>query len=236
MDIEALEGVASSWTTCRECGRACDGPLGLHRHVRSAHKMSAWEYYQRHPWSLLLRALDGSDLVWTNDDDPRPPNEDRPDKHKVSAVAGPCWIHRGKPARWGARLRVAGAPTFILYRLTFWVVNGVFPPQYGCHVCDDPQCCSPLHVWNGTPKQNAHDRNSKGRGYDRRLLEADQVRELRRLRHTGATYRELGTIFGVGEETARRAVVGSTYAEVDDGETAREMDAVADALGDEIPW
>ena len=34
---------------------------------------------------------------------------------------------------------------------------------FGCHTCDNPPCCNPAHVFPGTPADNAHDRDAKGR-------------------------------------------------------------------------
>ncbi|MCH9683765.1 MAG: hypothetical protein K0V04_20190 [Deltaproteobacteria bacterium] len=212
-NLVELQATAASWMTCRECGLKCNGPLGLHRHIRARHEMSAWAYYQRHPEVLLFRALDGSDVV----------------DAELVHFAGPCWVHRGKPDRWGARLRVAGAPTSALYRLTYWAVHGELPHGYACHVCDNPQCCSPLHVWDGSPSDNARDREDKGRGYDRRKLDDRQAERLRRLHHSGLSYRELGRRFNVGAETARRVVVGSTYPRTQAPSEPSEP-------GDEIPW
>ena len=211
MTIDELRQLARSWSTCRECDQVCDGPLGLHRHVRAAHTLSAWDYYQRHRVVMLLRALDGSDVAAMG----------------LAHVIGPCWLHRGAPDRWGARLRVAGAPTQALYRLTFWAVHAVFPRGYACHACDTPQCCNPLHVWDGSARDNARDRERKGRGADRRKVSKEQAHRMRRLYQQGSSYRDLGRRFGVGAETARRAVLA--LVEQETATTAAELDG-------EVPW
>lgn len=32
-----------------------------------------------------------------------------------------------------------------------------------CHSCDNPGCCNPFHLWQGTAKQNSEDMSLKGR-------------------------------------------------------------------------
>lgn len=218
--LQQLKKAATSWTQCRECGRQCAGPIGLHRHVREAHGMSAWAYYQKHPQALLLRALESSVVT---------------DGEMVSA-AGPCWIHQGVPARWGARMRITGAPTHVAYRLTYWSAYGTFPGGYACHVCDEPRCVNPLHIWDGSPKDNATDRDQKGRaGARRRIIGPEQADRMRHQHLSGASYRVLGAKFGCSPETARRAVLQA----VEDAR-AKEAAEVAAAIeefdGGEILW
>lgn len=72
------------------------------------------------------------------------------------------------------------------YRVAWMSVNGDIPDGYCvCHHCDNPICCNPKHLFCGTKRDNALDMCAKGRHVGKRTLNADQVRELRRLRTEG---------------------------------------------------
>jgi hypothetical protein len=52
------------------------------------------------------------------------------------------------------------------------------------HTCDNPPCCNPAHLYEGTPRHNADDARTRGRTATgekngRHVLTDDQVRELR---------------------------------------------------------
>lgn len=110
--------------------------------------------------------------------------------------------------RWGKRKVNA-------HRVAWELTHGPIPVRHGkeelwvCHHCDNPPCCNPHHLFLGTPGDNAHDRDSKGRGLHGRKrpdlsqrnakLTEDQVRSIRR--SEAGTHVELAKQFGVHERT-----------------------------------
>jgi hypothetical protein len=41
--------------------------------------------------------------------------------------------------------------------------HGWYPKPCGLHKCDNPPCCNPVHLFEGTPKDNTRDMQVKGR-------------------------------------------------------------------------
>lgn len=73
-----------------------------------------------------------------------------------------------------------------------------------CHRCDNRRCVNPSHLFAGTHADNAHDRESKGRGValmgeqnPASKLTAKQVREIRRRVRAGEPHRALAADFDV---------------------------------------
>lgn len=169
-DCLRLQDAAEAWPVCRECGRTLTDAIGLHRHIGRIHGLRPWGYYQRHPIVLLHRAIAGSTI-----------------DHDPERAETPCWLHGGAPDHTGARLRIAGAPTKALYRLTYWVLHGVFPRGNASHSCKRSRCVNPLHIRDSSRVD-------------------DEAKRMRGLYLEGSTYRQLAALFECSPETARRAV------------------------------
>ena len=99
------------------------------------------------------------------------------------------------------------------------IADGIFI----CHSCDTPECCNPLHLFAGTPKDNIRDCINKGRflGNDNlargrngrpskyRFTE-DQIRDIRR-RSVGESQRALARVFNVTRDTIKGIASGKTW-------------------------
>lgn len=128
-----------------------------------------------------------------------------------------CWLWTGYRQRDGyGKLTVAGrsvrAP-----RYSWEITNGPIPDgMQVCHHCDNPPCVRPDHLFLGTGRANAADRNSKNRqalgerNRNARLTEP-LVLELRELHRVGHGSAELARRFGLGEDAVRFAVTGRTW-------------------------
>jgi hypothetical protein len=86
------------------------------------------------------------------------------------------------------------------------------PGFIGCHTCDNPPCCNPLHVYEGTKGDNHRDQVLRGRSVDpptrrgtehhRAVLSEDQVYAIRAARDAGtSTTVELAAEYGVTRAT-----------------------------------
>ncbi len=88
------------------------------------------------------------------------------------------------------------------------------------HSCDNPSCVNPDHLSLGTHADNMRDCAKKGRirtvpkfGESNPMakLTLAAVRQMRKARKTGATYKKIAKDFGVTAMTAYRAVTGQNW-------------------------
>jgi hypothetical protein len=80
------------------------------------------------------------------------------------------------------------------------------------HVCDNPPCCNPAHLFTGTNEDNMRDKWLKGRG--RGPLQLSQVIELKRLAAEGADVEDLSVRFKVMPYSVVSILKGRTWSEV----------------------
>lgn len=88
-----------------------------------------------------------------------------------------------------------------------------------CHSCDTPLCVNPEHLFLGTNKENAEDREKKGRTFvprgdkhGRRKLTAQTVQEVRKAYATGRySQTELARIHRVSQSCISSLVRGETW-------------------------
>lgn len=135
--------------------------------------------------------------------------------------SGPSW-KRGTPIRYG-RFGVGANRVLSAHRVACILTYGDMPDGlFGCHHCDFPLCCNPAHLFAGTARDNAEDRDRKGRYVLGKryageqhccaiLTEAD-VLEIRRV-YAGVRsgYRSIGEQYGVSAEQIGAILRGETW-------------------------
>lgn len=73
-----------------------------------------------------------------------------------------CWNWKGRQSR-GYGLFNAGK-LIKSHRFSYILHNGIIPNgKIICHICDNPKCVNPEHLYAGTYKNNAQDRQLRGR-------------------------------------------------------------------------
>jgi hypothetical protein len=132
-----------------------------------------------------------------------------------------CWKWRGgKDAGGYGQFRMNGQ-TIRSPRVAFFLRNGVWPNN-ACHRCDNPSCCNPDHIFDGTRSDNMRDMVSKGRNktdrgerHGRAVLNNEKVLAIR------AQYKEgligFGTLakrFNCSPSTIQRVINRKNWAHV----------------------
>jgi hypothetical protein len=149
------------------------------------------------------------------------------------AALGACWRWTGSIARGYGQLQIGTHQRPIpekAHRLSWVLHNGPIPGgQHVLHRCDWPPCCRPEHLFLGTPRINADDREQKGRGLAGRstpgeannfaLLSDGAVREIRRQRALGVTNVQLAREFSVSPSTISKIVCGVNWSHLREGVT-----------------
>ena len=74
-----------------------------------------------------------------------------------------CWIWTAGRTLGGYGRFWTGRYTVGAHRISWEMKYGPIPDGLnGLHRCDKPPCCNPDHLWLGTEKDNARDRDNKG--------------------------------------------------------------------------
>lgn len=145
----------------------------------------------------------------------------------VDRTGDECWLWQLRLNKDGyGRFKLAGCQVSA-HRYAYEITYGPVPDTLCvCHHCDNPSCVRPEHLFLGTPKDNAQDRQRKGRsGFQRQpelvrsgvehhaaKLSPVAVEEMRGLRSVfGLPYRTLGALFAVNTSTAHSACTGKWW-------------------------
>lgn len=85
---------------------------------------------------------------------------------RIDRSAGPdaCWPWRGTHVRGRAQTSVGSKRDYVA-RLVLADSLGrpLVPGAFACHHCDNPSCCNPVHIYEGTPLSNVTDMWARGR-------------------------------------------------------------------------
>jgi len=131
---------------------------------------------------------------------------------------GPCIIHKGAMFRDGYGSIHSNGKQWRAHRLAYTQAYGPIPKGLlVCHKCDIPLCVNPEHLFLGTNKQNAQDREQKGRGRPRKpkgILNPKaklQEQDIIDIRNSNLNITELADYYTVEKSTIRRILRRETW-------------------------
>lgn len=135
---------------------------------------------------------------------------------KVNAPPG-CWEWSGTRNQDGYGVLRTGprgqSKLEFAHRLMWELIHGPFLVGSVLHHCDNPPCVRPDHLYLGTPRENALDREVRQRSKTR--LTVESVRIARQLYAQGWTNHQLARAFGVTDPTMHAVVHNRAWKHVD---------------------
>ena len=153
-------------------------------------------------------------------------------------VEGECWTWQGTCDDNGyGRLQTKGARNRKAHRLAFDLFFADVPAdRCMLHRCDNPPCCNPAHLYVGTQKDNAADREARGRGNhatgarngrtthpdatargernSHATLTTADVLSIRRRTIEGERQHTLAAEYGIGQTAISAIAIGRTWKHV----------------------
>lgn len=140
-----------------------------------------------------------------------------------------CWLWLGAADAAGRgvySVRTDGrAKTLKAYQVAWYLVRGHWATRALLHSCDNPGCCNPDHLREGTAQDNSDDMVERGRtchgsGHYKAILTDEHARMVRGMLANGWSQEQVATHFSVH----RGAIKG-----IHEGRTWRHADGALDA-------
>lgn len=127
-----------------------------------------------------------------------------------------CWTFNGAKLPNGYGLIWRENKLIYTHRLSLELALGrpISDGLFALHNCDNPSCCNPTHLREGTHLENMNDRTERGRTFCSKgeinpasKLTADQVLQIRKLyAETDKTQQQIADEFGVSAKTISKIV------------------------------
>lgn len=131
-----------------------------------------------------------------------------------------CWNWMGaifKGSNYGqfSNRALSKSPT-TAHRASWEILKGPIPEgKMVLHKCDNRKCVNPNHLYLGDNSSNMRDRSQRGFVHQMRLNE-QKVREMRKLRQKGWSWRKLAARYEVHTNAVVEATMGKSWAYVDE--------------------
>jgi len=137
----------------------------------------------------------------------------------VLDVESGCWLWTASTAGNGyGQIKIPGERRQIYaHRLSYLIHYGELSDSVlVCHVCDNPSCVRPSHLFVGSPKDNLTDMKEKGRHLfgvknAKAKLTDDLVRHVFKLSSLGLSQGKIAKTFGVAQGTIFKILHGQRW-------------------------
>jgi hypothetical protein len=135
----------------------------------------------------------------------------------IGATSDECWGWVGATYKYGYGCIGTDKGNDGAHRVSYRLHYGEIPDgMCVCHLCDNPICSNPKHLFLGTKQDNAIDRNKKGRGknpsyrgnHPKAKLTLEQVKEIKA---SNKPNKELREIYNASYGMIRRILSGERW-------------------------
>ena len=125
--------------------------------------------------------------------------------------ADECWPWTGYARRSGRGIVTRGGRLYYVSRIVFYLTHGQWPEPECLHECDNPACCNPAHLKEGTHARNMGDAAVRLRMASKiGPVEVDEIRVM-----AGQfSQREIASFFGVSQSLVSRIQSGERRSHV----------------------
>lgn len=123
-----------------------------------------------------------------------------------------CWEWQGGLSHGYGRVGINNK-TVSTHRAMYEILKGpIRQGMFLCHKCDNPKCCNPDHLFEGTQLDNMQDCKSKGRNKPppNKKLNSLQVEEIRSLYVSGMGQKEIANKFNITQSNVSKIVTGAS--------------------------
>ena len=111
--------------------------------------------------------------------------------------------------------RVEGRRVSRVHQMAFYITHGIVP-ELVRHTCDNPPCCEPDHLIDGSQIENMadkvqRDRQAKGDSVGVSKLTEVEVRQIKQLQSDGSNLRTIQRLIGRCPSAVRHVFYGATW-------------------------
>lgn len=130
-----------------------------------------------------------------------------------------CWLWKHTKDKYGYGTIKANGEKRRAHRLSFILMFGdIAENKWVLHKCDVRHCVNPEHLYLGTAKDNAEDRQQRnpqlGESHGRAKFTAKQILKIRQLSKKGKTPKELAGNFRSSPQNIRHIVSNQSWAHI----------------------